>query len=62
MLRFVRGYINCHSEVTDVVKDMLKNPYNVVYVIFDVLLYNVNICLILGAKCKNRCAEISEHN
>ena len=34
MLRFVRWYINCRSEVTDIVNDMLKNPYNVVYVIF----------------------------
>ena len=38
MLRFVRWYINCPSEVTDIVKDMLKNPYNVIYVIFDVFL------------------------
>ena len=38
---------------TYIVKDMLNNPYNVVYVIFDVLPYNVYICLILGAKCKN---------
>ena len=50
MLRFVRWYTNCRSEVTDIVKDMLKNPYNVVYMIFDVLPYNVEICLILGAK------------
>ena len=34
MLWFVRWYINCRSEVTDIVKDMLKNPYNVVYMIF----------------------------
>ena len=37
MLRFVPRYINCRSEITDIVKDMLQNPYNVVYVIFDVL-------------------------
>ena len=53
MLRFVRWYINGRSQVTDIVKDMLKNPYNVVYVIFDILPYNVYICLILGAKCEN---------
>ena len=27
---FVHRYINCHSEVTDIVQDMLKNPFNVV--------------------------------
>ena len=59
MLRFVRWYINCRSEVTDIVKDMLKNPYNVIYVIFLVFSFNVYICLILGAKCKNWCAEKS---
>ena len=58
MLRFVSWYINCRSEVTDIVKDMLKNPNNVVYVIFDVLPHNVYICLILGAKCKNLCAGV----
>ena len=62
MLRFVRWDINCRSEVTDIVKDMLKNPYNVVYMIFDALPCNVYICLILGAKCKNSCAEISVHH
>ena len=61
MLRFVCWYINCRSEVTDIVNDKLKNQYNVVYVIFDVLPNNVYICLILGANCKNWCAEISEH-
>ena len=45
MLRFVRWYINCYSEVTDIVKDVFKNPYTVVYVIFDVLPYNVYRCL-----------------
>ena len=60
MLRFVHWYMNCHSQVTYIVKDMLKNPYNVDYVIFDILSFNVYICLILEAKCKNWCAEKSE--
>ena len=57
MMRFVRWYINCRFEVAEIVKDMLKNPYNVVDVSlcdFDVLTFNVYIYLILGAKCKNR--------
>ena len=62
MLRLVRWYINYRSEVTDIVKDVLKNPYNVIYVIFDGFFsFNVYICLILGAKHKNWCAEKSEH-
>ena len=60
MLRFFRWYINFRSEVADIVNDTFKNPYKVVYVSlcdFDVLSFNVYICLILGAKCKNSCAE-----
>ena len=44
--------MNCHSQVTYIVKDMLKNPYNVDYVIFDILSFNVYICLILGANVR----------
>ena len=62
MLRFVRWYINCGFEVTDIVDDMLKILYNVVYVIFDVFSFNVYICLILGAKYKNWCAEKAERH
>ena len=52
MLRFVRWYINCCSEVTDIVKDMLKNQYNINYVILTFFSFTVYICLTLGAKCK----------
>ena len=63
MLRFVRWYINCRSKVNDIVKNVLKNPYNVVYVIFDVFIpFNDYKCLKLGAKCKNWCAEKSERH
>ena len=48
MLIFVRWYINCRSQVTDIVKDMLKNPYSLVYVIFDVLYFIVYMFLIFG--------------
>ena len=43
-----------------IVKDMLKNPYNVIYVILTFISFSVYICLILGAKYKNWCAEKSE--
>ena len=48
-----RWYINCRSEASDIVKDMLKNPCTVIYLIFDVFSFNVYVCLVLGTKCKN---------
>ena len=59
MLRFVSWYINCRSEVTDIVKDVSQNPYDVVYVIFyGFFSFNIYKCLIVGEEYW--CSEKSE--